>query len=96
MKLRPLSNYVVIRPVEREKMTEGGIHIPDTANNENCQRGEVVDTGPGRMVEGVLTPPRVKAGDRVIYMNMAITSVSIEGETLFVSPSTAIIAVIEG
>ena len=94
MKLKPLLDYVVIRPIVREGMTTGGIHIPDTIK-ENCQRGEVVDVGPGRMIDGELVVPRVEKGDKVIHLNISPTNVIIEGESLLILPATAVIGLIE-
>lgn len=66
-KLQPLADRIVVKPIEREEVTKGGIVLPDTVK-EKPQEGEVLAVGPGRMTEdGKRVPPDVKVGDRVIY-----------------------------
>ncbi len=66
-KLQPLGDRIVVKPIEREEVTKGGIVLPDTAK-EKPQEGEVLAVGPGRLTdEGKRVPMDIKAGDRVIY-----------------------------
>jgi len=94
MKLHILSDYVLVRVVEQEKISSGGIHIPDTAANENCIRGEVLGVGPGRVVDGKVLQVKVNIGDRVIFMKMGFTTVSVDGEILLIIPASSILAVV--
>src|SRR3954464_5645173 len=80
MKFRPLRDRVVVRRVEAEEKTKGGIIIPDTAK-EKPQKGEVIAVGPGARDEtGKLTPLDVKAGDRVLFGKWSGTEVKIDGQ----------------
>jgi chaperonin GroES len=80
LKLKPMYDRVLIKPLEREEMTRGGIVLPDTAK-EKPQEGEVMAVGPGRLDEdGDTIPMTVKVGDRVIYAKYAGTEIEIEGE----------------
>ena len=83
MKFRPLHDRVVIRRIEGEEKTKGGIIIPDTVK-EKPQEGEVVAVGPGARDEsGALTPIDLKAGDRVLFGKWSGSEVKIDGEDLF-------------
>jgi len=81
MKIRPLKDRVLIRPIEEETKTAGGIYLPDTAK-ERPVRGEVMAVGPGRYIEekGDRVPVPLQTGDKVIYGKYAGTEVRIEGE----------------
>jgi chaperonin GroES len=80
MQFRPLQDRVVIRRIEGEEKTKGGIIIPDTAK-EKPQEGEVIAVGPGARDEsGKLVPPDLKAGDRVLFGKWSGAEVKIEGE----------------
>ena len=96
MKFRPLHDRVVVKRIEAEDKTTGGIIIPDTAK-EKPQEGEVVAVGPGaRDVSGNLVPLDVKAGDRVLFGKWSGTEVRIDGEDLLVMKESDIMGVIEG
>ena len=96
MKFRPLHDRVVVRRVESEEKTAGGIIIPDTAK-EKPMEGEVVAVGPGaRDDKGKLQPLDVKAGDRVLFGKWSGTEVKIDGEELMIMKESDIMAVIEG
>ncbi len=95
MNLRPLHDRVVIRPLETEEKTAGGIIIPDTAK-EKPMEGEVVAAGPGARNEaGQIVPPDVKKGDRVLYGKWSGTEVKIDGEDLLIMKESDIMGVIE-
>ena len=84
MKFRPLHDRVVVRRIEGEDKTKGGIIIPDTAQ-EKPQEGEVVAVGPGARDEaGKLIPIDLKAGDRVLFGKWSGTEVKIDGEELII------------
>jgi len=96
MKFRPLHDRVVVRRLEQEEKTAGGIIIPDTAK-EKPQEGEAVAVGPGaRDEDGKLQPLDVKAGDRVLFGKWSGTEVKIDGEELMIMKESDIMGVIEG
>ena len=96
MKFRPLQDRVLVRRLEQEEKTAGGIIIPDTAK-EKPMEGEVVAVGPGaRGEDGKLHPLDVKAGDRVLFGKWSGTEVKIDGEELIIMKESDILGVIEG
>jgi chaperonin GroES len=95
MQFRPLHDRVVVRRVDAEEKTAGGIIIPDTAK-EKPQEGEVIAVGPGAHDEtGKLIPLDVKAGDRVLFGKWSGTEVKIDGEDLLIMKESDILGVIE-
>jgi chaperonin GroES len=95
MKFRPLHDRVVVRRIEAEEKTAGGIIIPDTAK-EKPQEGEVVAVGPGaRDEQGKLITPDVKVGDRVLFGKWSGTEVKLDGEDLLIMKESDIMGVIE-
>ncbi|WP_043768571.1 co-chaperone GroES [Algiphilus aromaticivorans] len=96
MKLRPLQDRVVVKRVEEEKKTPGGIVIPDSAA-EKPIKGEVVAVGPGKRTDdGKVNAPDVKQGDTVLFGKYAGTEVKIDGDELVVMREDDLLAVIEG
>ncbi|MEO1650719.1 MAG: co-chaperone GroES [Pseudomonadota bacterium] len=96
MNFRPLHDRVVVRRVESETKSTGGIIIPDTAA-EKPQQGEVIAVGPGaRGDDNELVPLDVKAGDRVLFGKWSGTEVKIDGEDLLIMKESDIMGVIEG
>ena len=94
MKFRPLHDRVVVRPVEQEPKSVGGIIIPDTAK-EKPMEGEVVAVGPGaRGEDGKLHPLDVKVNDRVLFGKWSGTEVKIDGEDLMIMKESDILGVI--
>jgi len=89
VKITPLHDRVVIRPLAAEEKTAGGIIIPDTAK-EKPQRGIVVATGPGKKDE----PVSVKTGDTVLYGKYAGTDIQLDGEDLMIMRESDILAVL--
>ncbi|HEV7335097.1 MAG TPA: co-chaperone GroES [Bosea sp. (in: a-proteobacteria)] len=95
MKFRPLHDRVVVKRIDAEEKTKGGILIPDTAK-EKPQEGEVVAIGPGARDEiGKLVPPDVKVGDRVLFGKWSGTEVKIDGEDLLIMKESDIMGVVE-
>ncbi len=95
MKFRPLHDRVVVRRIEEEERTAGGIIIPDTAK-EKPQQGEVIAVGPGsRNEQGQLFPLDVKAGDRVLFGKWSGTEVKIEGEDYLIMKESDILGIVE-
>ena len=92
--LKPMGDRVVVRPSEQESLTKAGIYLPDTAQ-ERPQEGEVVATGPGRMLKnGKRLEMEVKPGDKVIYSKFAGTEVEVQDEELLVLGANDILAII--
>jgi chaperonin GroES len=95
MKFRPLHDRVLIRRVDSEEKTAGGIIIPDTAK-EKPMEGEVVAAGPGaRGDDGKLQPMDVKAGDRVLFGKWSGTEVKLDGEELIIMKESDIMGIID-
>ena len=92
--LKPMGDRVVVRPNEKESLTKSGLYLPDTAQ-ERPQEGEVVATGPGRVLNnGKRVEMEVKAGDKVIYSKFAGAEVEVEDEELLVLGINDILAII--
>ena len=95
MHFRPLHDRVVVRRLDAEEKTAGGIIIPDTAK-EKPQEGEIVAAGPGaRNEKGELVPLDVKAGDRVLFGKWSGTEVKIDGEDLLIMKESDVMGVID-
>ena len=96
MKFRPLHDRVVVKRIDAEEKTAGGIIIPDTAKEKPSQ-GEVVAAGPGARDEaGKLVPLDVKAGDRVLFGKWSGTEVKIDGVDYLIMKESDILGVLEG
>ena len=95
MKFRPLQDRVLIRRIEEEEKTAGGIIIPDTAK-EKPMEGEVIAAGPGtRGDDGALHPLDVKVGDRVLFGKWSGTEIKIDGEDFVVAKESDIMGVVK-
>jgi chaperonin GroES len=95
MAFRPLGDRVLVRRVEEEEKTKGGIIIPDTAK-EKPQEGEVLSVGPGaRDDSGKLQPLDVKTGDRILFGKWSGTEVKLDGEDLLIMKESDILGVLE-
>lgn len=96
MRFKPLHDRVLLRRVEQDEKTKGGIIIPDTVK-EKPMEGEVVAAGPGaRNEQGVLTPMSLKVGDRVLFGKWSGTEVKIDGEELLIVKESDVMGVIVG
>ena len=96
MKFRPLHDRIVLRRIDAEAKTKGGIIIPDTVK-EKPQEGEVVAVGPGARDEaGKIQPLELKAGDRVLFGKWSGTEVKIDGEDLLIMKESEVMGVIVG
>ena len=96
MSFRPLHDRVLVRRLEEDEKTAGGIIIPDTAK-EKPMEGKVLAVGPGaRNEKGEITPLDVKAGDRVLFGKWSGTEVRMDGEELLIMKESDIMGVIEG
>ena len=95
MKIKPIREYVVIRRLESESKTSGGLIIPDTAKEKPVQ-GIIVGVGEGKIDDnGQLVKPVVKEGDKVLFTKWSGTEVKMDGETFLVMKESDIIAIIE-
>ena len=95
MAFRPLGDRVLVRRVEEEEKTRGGIIIPDTAK-EKPQEGEVIAVGPGARDEsGKIQPLDVKAGDRILFGKWSGTEVKLDGQDLLIMKESDILGVLE-
>ena len=95
MKFRPLHDRVVVRRIEAEEKTAGGIIIPDTAK-EKPMEGEIVAVGPGaRDDKGALVPLGVKAGDRILFGKYSGSEIKIDGEEYLILKEDEILGVLE-
>jgi len=96
MRFKPLHDRVVVRRVESEQKTAGGIIIPDTAQ-EKPMEGQVVSVGPGaRGEDGKLQPMGVKSGERILFGKWSGTEVKLDGEELLIMKESDIMGVIDG
>ncbi|HVK41507.1 MAG TPA: co-chaperone GroES [Phenylobacterium sp.] len=95
MAFRPLGDRVLVKRVEEEEKTKGGIIIPDTAK-EKPQEGEVVAVGPGaRDDQGKIQPLDVKTGDRILFGKWSGTEVKIDGQDLLIMKESDVLGVVE-
>ena len=95
MKLRPLHDRVIVKRVEEEEKTSGGIIIPDAAK-EKPQQGKVIAVGKGKILEnGKVSPLAVKKGDRILFGKYAGTDIKIEGEEHLIMREDDILAIIK-
>jgi chaperonin GroES len=93
MKLKPLADRVIIKPLPAEEKTKGGIIVPDTAK-EKPVMGEVIAAGPGkRGDDGKLVPMEVKVGDKVLYGKYSGTEVTVDGEEYLIMRESDIFAI---
>ena len=96
MKIKPLHDRVLVRRIEEEKKTAGGIIIPDTAKEKPTQ-GEIVSVGAGARDEsGKLIPMAVKAGDIILFAKWGGTEVKLDGEELLIMKESDILGIVEG
>ena len=95
MKIRPLHDRVVVRRMEEETKTAGGIVLPDSAA-EKPSRGEVLSVGPGKLLDnGQVRAPGLKAGDKVVFGQYAGSTVKIDGKELLIMAESEIFGVLE-
>ena len=92
-KFRPLHDRVVVRRIDAEEKTKGGIIIPDTAKEKPSQ-GEIIAVGPGRYEKNVRVPMEVKVGDKVLYGKYSGTEVTIDTEQFLILRESDVLAVV--
>ena len=92
IRLQPLADRIVVRPIKREEVTKGGIVLPDTAQ-EKPQDGEVIAVGPGKLTDdGKRLPMDVKEGDKIIFTRYAGTEIRLEDEELLILRDSDVLA----
>ena len=95
MKMRPLSDRVIVKRIDEEQKTSGGIIIPDTAK-EKPQQGKVIAVGKGRLlISGKVSPMAVKKGDRVLFGKYSGSDIKIDGEELLIMREDDILAIVK-
>ena len=95
MKIRPLQDRILVKRVDEEETTSGGIIIPDSAK-EKPQEGQVVAVGPGKTLDnGNVAEPNVKAGDRILFSKYAGTDVNVDGDDHIIIREDDVLAIYE-
>ena len=93
VKIQPLADRVVIRPLEETEQMKGGLYIPDTAKEKPMQ-GEIIAVGPGRVEKGDRVPMELKVGNKVLYGKYSGTEVKLDDEELLIVKESDVLAVI--
>lgn len=94
-RVKPLHDRIIVKRIEEEEKSKGGIIIPDTAK-EKPQQGTVVAAGPGRKQDGKLLPLDIKAGDTILFAKYAGTEIKIDGEEHLILREEDVLGVVEG
>lgn len=94
MKIKPLGDRVIVKPIEQESKTKSGIIIPDTAK-EKSHRGKVIAVGSGKFDDGKIIPMTVKVGDEILYKEYAGDEFKLDGEEVIILKEEDIIAIVE-
>jgi len=96
MKIKPLSDHILIEAVKEEEKTKGGIFLPDTASKEKSEEGLVIAVGPGKKMEdGKMMLMSVKPGDRVLFTKYGPNEIKVDGKEYLIATESDILAVIE-
>lgn len=96
VKIKPLTDRVVIKPISVEEKTDSGIVIPETAEKERPEQGKIVEVGPGRVLEnGKIQPPNVKKGDIVLFTKYGPNEVKINNVEYLIAKEEDILAILE-
>ena len=93
VKVAPLADRVVIKPMEEAEQMRGGLYIPDTAK-EKPQQGEIIAVGPGRFEKDKRVPMEVKVGDKVLYGKYSGTEVTVDGEPVLILRESDVLAIV--
>lgn len=96
MKIKPLSDHILIEPIKEEEKTRGGIFLPDTATKEKSEEGNVIAIGPGKKTDdGKIIPLSVKPGDRVLFTKYGPSEIKIDDKEYLIATENDILAIIE-
>ena len=95
MQVQPLSDRVLVKPLSEEQATKAGIIIPDTVEKEKPEKGEVVATGPGKLLDnGQRAPMTVKKGDKVVFKKYSPDEIKVDGTELLILEESDILAIL--
>lgn len=96
MQVKPLNDRVLVKPLSVEQATKTGIIIPETVEKEKPEKGEVVATGPGKLLDnGQRAPMTVKAGDKVVFKKYSPDEIKVDGAELLILEESDILAILE-
>lgn len=96
MKIKPLSDHVVIEPLKEEEKTKSGILLPETAEKERPERGKIIAAGPGKKTdEGKIIPLEVKVGDVVLFTKYGPNEVKIDDKEYLIAKEEDVLAILE-
>ena len=96
MKIKPLSNHILIEPIKQEEKTSSGILLPDTADREKPEQGKVIAVGPGKKTSsGKIIPMEVKAGDRVLFTKYSPNEIKVNDKEYLIVKEDDILAIIQ-
>ncbi len=96
MKLKPLSNHVIVKAAALEEVTKSGIVLPGTSEKDRPEKGEIIAVGPGKIMDdGKLSPMSVKVGDQVVFKKYSPDEIKIDGEEYLILNESDIVAILE-
>lgn len=96
MKIKPLSDHILIEPLEKEEKTKAGILLPETAEKERPEQGKVIAVGPGRKIaSGKIIPLSVKAGNKVLFTKYGPNEIKVNDKEYLIAKEEDILAIIE-
>jgi chaperonin GroES len=96
MKIKPLSDHILIEPIEKEEKTKAGILLPETAEKERPEQGKVIAVGPGKKTSsGKIIPLGVKAGDKVLFTKYGPNEIKVDDKEYLIAKEEDILAVLE-
>ncbi len=96
MNIKPLGDKVIVKPLDKEDVTSSGIVLPDTADKERPEQGEVVAVGPGKRLDsGEIAPMSVKVGDKVVFRKYSPDEIKVDDDEVLVISESDIVGIIE-
>ncbi len=96
MKIKPLSDHVLIEPLKKEEKTKAGVLLPETADKERPEQGKIIAVGPGKKTaKGIVIPLSVKEGDNVLFTKYGPSEIKVEEKEYLIAKEEDILAIIE-
>lgn len=96
MKIKPLSDHILIEPIKEEEKTKGGILLPETAEKEKPEQGMIIAVGPGRTTSsGKIVPVGVKAGQKILFTKYGPAEIKVEDKEYLIAKEEDILAILE-
>lgn len=96
MKIKPLSDHILIEPIKEEEKTKSGILLPETAEKEKPEQGKVIAVGPGRKTStGKIIPPEVKVGNKVLFTKYGPNEIKVDNREYLIAREEDILAILE-